>query len=304
MEPDIITAGLDGSAESLAAAHWAADEAHRRGAVLRLLHAWILLAAQAPDTAPERDQNICARQVVRDASDAVRGRHPHLRIIEDLVGDEPEPALLRAAEESRLLVLGSRALTVWQSFVLGDISLSVLARAASPVVLVRAEGPEPPDHARPTAGGPPAPAVAEAARPRIVAGISLSGPAERLLDFAFDAAAGRGVLLQLVHGRPFPAHVYTPWGIDPDAATELTTAAENELREALAPWCARFPEVPVQRTVLPDSPARAVVEAARGAGLLVVGRRPHRRLPAPRIGPVAHSAIHHVTCPVAVVPHG
>ncbi|MEK2477411.1 MULTISPECIES: universal stress protein [Streptomyces] len=292
MEPEIITVGLDGSAEALAAARWAADEAHRRGAVLRLLHAWILLAAQAPDTAPERDQNVYARQVVRDATAAVRARHPDLRIIEDLVGDEPEPVLLRAAAESRLLVLGSRALSTWRSFVLGDVSLSVVARAEGPVVLVRADDGEPQDRARPP----------EATGPRVVAGLGLRGPAERLLAFAFDAAASRGALLQVVHGRPFPVTVYSPWGVDPDAAHEATAEAERELAEALDPWCARFPDVPVQRTVLPDSPARAVVEAAPGAGLLVVGRRHHRRVPAPRIGPVVHAAVHHVTCPVAVVP--
>ncbi|MFF2809076.1 universal stress protein [Streptomyces sp. NPDC058000] len=302
MEPEIITAGLDGSAEGLAAAHWAADEAHRRGAVLRLLHAWILLAAQAPDTAPERDQNIYARQVVQEAADAVRDRHPHLRIIEDLVGDEPEPALLRASAESRLLVLGSRALSAWESFVLGDVSLSVVARAAGPVVLVRAGGPGPQEGARPPAEEMPD-GPAEATGPRVVAGIGLGGPAEHLLAFAFDAAASRGVLLQVVHGRPFPVQVYTPWGVDPDAAGELTAATERELDDVLRPWRARFPGVPVQRTVLPDSPARAVVEAAPGAGLLVVGRRRHHRLPAPRIGAVAHAAIHHVACPVAVVPH-
>ncbi|WP_438484071.1 universal stress protein [Streptomyces sp. S186] len=308
MEPEIVTVGLDGSAEALAAAHWAADEAHRRGAVLRLLHAWIMLAAQAPDTAPDRDQNVCARQVVRAATEAVRARHPQLRIIEDLVGDEPEPALLRASAESRLLVLGSRALSAWQSFVLGDVSLSVVARAAGPVVLVRAGEP-----GRAAAGGPgraehaggaePAePAAPGAAGPRVVVGVGLGGPAERLLEFAFDAAATRGVLLQVVHGRPFPVQVYTPWGVDLDAAGEVTAVAERELAEALRPWCARFPGVLVQRTVLSDSPARAVVEAASGAGLLVVGRRHPRRLPAPRIGAVAHAAIHHVTCPVAVVP--
>ncbi|MCK7622530.1 universal stress protein [Streptomyces sp. RS10V-4] len=305
MEPETITAGLDGSAESLAAAHWAADEADRRGAVLRLLYAWIMLAAQAPDTAPERDQNVCAREVVRAASAAVRARHPRLPIVEDLVGDEAEPALLRAAAESRLLVLGSRALSAWESFVLGDVSLSVVGRAQGPVVLVRAPG-GPADGERPGpagATGPPGP-PAEPSGPRVVAALGLGGPCTRLLAFAFEEAAGRGVLLQAVHGRPFPVHVFTPWGVDPDASAEVTAAAESELREALEPWRARFPGVPVQPTVLHDSAARAVVQAAGGAGLLVVGRRLHRRLPgAPRVGPVAHAAIHHVTCPVAVVPH-
>ena len=52
-----------------------------------------------------------------------------------------------------------------------------------------------------------------------------------------------------------------------------------------------------------ESPAKAVVQAAEGAGLLVVGRRRHHRVPAPRLGPVTHAAIHHARCPVAVVPH-
>ncbi|MEU8782430.1 universal stress protein [Streptomyces sp. NPDC048637] len=297
MEPDIITVGLDGSPESLAAAQWAADEADRRQSVLRLLHAWILLAAEAADTPPERDQNAAARQLVRRALDEVRERRPHLQIIEDLVGAEAEPALLRAAGESLMVVLGSRALGTWESYVLGDVSLNVVGRAEGPVVLVRAAGrAKTPRH--PSADGtPPAP------EPRVVVGVGLNGPCDQMLRFAFDAAASRGLPLQAVHGRPLPMQAYTPWGIDPDAATELTKEADIELRDALRPWCERFPGVLVQETVLPESPSRALVQTVFGAELLVVGRRRHRPRLAPRVGPVAHAAIHHVTCPVAVVPH-
>ncbi|MBM4792054.1 universal stress protein [Streptomyces sioyaensis] len=297
MEPEIITVGLDGSPESLAAAHWAADEADRRQSVLRLLHAWILLAAEAPDTPADRDQNAGARQIVRRARDEVRARHPGLQIIEDLVGSEAEAALLQAAAESQMLVLGSRALGVWESYVLGDVSLDVVGRAKGPVILVRAgDRAKPPGHAR-ADGTTPAPDA------RVVVGLGLRGPCERLLAFAFDAAASRGLPLQAVHGRPLPVHAYTPWGIDPDAEKELTKEADIELRDAIRPWCERFPEVLVQQTVLPESPTRALVQTVFGAALLAVGRRLHRPLLAPRVGPVAHAAIHHVACPVAVVPH-
>ncbi|MGW7579017.1 universal stress protein [Streptomyces sp. NPDC054765] len=297
MEPEVITAGLDGSPESQAAAEWAAEEADRRQSVLRLLHAWILLAAEAPDTPPDRDQNAGARQIVRRALEEVRERHPHLRIIEDLVGAEAEPALLGAAGESRMLVLGSRALRPWESYVLGDVSLNVVGQAKGPVVLVRkGQHTEPPRRDRPD--GPSAEPDA-----RVVVGLSLNGPCDRMLDFAFDAAAVRGVLLQAVHGRPLPVHAYTPWGLDPDAATELAKEAAVELGDALRPWCERYPGVVVQQTVLPERPTRALVQTVFGAGLLVVGRRLHRPPLAPRVGPVAHAAIHHVTCPVAVVPH-
>ncbi|WP_308216795.1 universal stress protein [Streptomyces fragilis] len=39
------------------------------------------------------------------------------------------------------------------------------------------------------------------------------------------------------------------------------------------------------------------------AGLLVVGRRETGHRVGARIGSVAHAALHHAGCPVAVVPH-
>ncbi|MFF8309972.1 universal stress protein [Streptomyces lydicus] len=292
MEPDIITAGLDGSPESLAAALWAADEADRRGAVLRLLHAWILLAPETPGTPPDRDRNAHARQIVLGAGEAVRARHPRLELVEELVASEAEPALLRAAEDSRMVVLGSRALGTWESFLLGDVSLDVVSRAEGPVVLVRdgrrAAAPET------DAAGPPQ---------RIVVGMSLNAPCDLLLDFAFDAAARRRLPLQAVHGHPLPVNAYAPWGADPDAAAEITEEASGALRDALGPWCGRFPDVAVELTVLPESPTRALVQSIPGAALLAVGRRRHHPFLAPRVGPVAHAAIHHATCPVAVVAH-
>ncbi|GAB7029027.1 universal stress protein [Streptomyces sp. NPDC021749] len=292
MEPEVITVGLDGSTESLAAARWAADEADRRDCVLRLLHAWILLAAEAPDTPPERDQNARARQLVGRAREEVHDRHPQVQVIEDLVGSEALPALLYAANDSRMVVLGTRALTAWESYVLGDVSLDVVGQADRPVVLVRggwsAEAPR---------------SGSEVAEPRIVVGMSLHGPCDPLLDFAFDIAASRGLPLQAVHGRALPAAAYVPWGIEPDVAEEVTKEADGELREAIRPWRERFPDVPVRLTVLPESPTRAMVQTVPGAELLVVGRRRHHPFLAPRVGPVAHAAMHHATCPVAVVPH-
>ncbi|WP_443077582.1 universal stress protein [Streptomyces sp. NBC_01450] len=46
--PRHVAAGIDGSPEGLAAAHWAAREALRRGTALRLVHAWKWQPRPAP----------------------------------------------------------------------------------------------------------------------------------------------------------------------------------------------------------------------------------------------------------------
>ena len=75
------------------------------------------------------------------------------------------------------------------------------------------------------------------------------------------------------------------------------------LTAVLQGWRDKYPGVEVLETVTegrPQSalrPGRLRSEPAR--------RRPphHRTATGPRTGPVAHAAIHHVGCPVAVVPH-
>ncbi|MFE3495080.1 universal stress protein [Streptomyces sp. NPDC059175] len=291
MEP-VITVGLDGSPESLAAAHWAADEAERRGLTLRLLHAWPLLAPEPTRIPSEIDQNYWAKRVVHNARAELQARHPGLTVVGNLVADDAQDALLRAASESEMIVLGSRGLRPVESYFLGDISMPVVGRAERPVVLVRTEAHE--------GGPPPAPDASGA----VVVALKLHGPCDDLLEFAFTTATARGVPLRAVHGRTVPLHAYTPWGTDHDVTDEVRRDAQKSLDRALRPWREKFPGVEVVDRLRLESPAKAVVQAAERAGLLVVGRREHRPPLAPRLGPVAEAAIHHAPCPVAVVPHG
>jgi nucleotide-binding universal stress UspA family protein len=290
MEP-AITVGLDGSPESLAAAHWAAEEAERRKLTLRLLHAWPLLAPEPTHVPSEVDQNYWAKRIVHNARAELQARHPGLSIVGNLVADDALDALLQAASESEMVVLGSRGLGPVESYFLGDISMPVVARAEHPVVLVRAE-----THKE---GLQPTPGTAGA----VVVALKLHGPCEDLLEFGFVTAAARNVPLRAVHGRSLPVHAYVPWGIDHDVTEEIAQDAQKELNQVLRPWREKFPGVQVVDVVRLESPAKAAVRDAESAGLLVVGRRKHHPPLAPRLGPVAQAAVHHARCPVAVVPH-
>ncbi|MFI2187085.1 universal stress protein [Streptomyces sioyaensis] len=112
------------------------------------------------------------------------------------------------------------------------------------------------------------------------------------------------VPLRAVHGPRVPLHAYASWGGDHAGAEEITQEAQKHLSQALTPWREKFPDVVVVDTTRLESPAEAVVRAAEGAELLIIGRHKHRASLAQRLGPVAQAAIHHARCPVAVVPHG
>ncbi|MGI5440303.1 universal stress protein [Streptomyces shenzhenensis] len=288
MQP-VVTVGLDGSPESLAAARWAADEAEKRQLTLRLLHAWPLLAPEPARVPAEADQNYWAKRLVHTAQAELQARHPRLSVVGSLVADDAQNALLRAASESVMTVLGSRSLEPVESYFLGDVSMPVVARAERPVVLVRAE----PGAERPHAAVPG----------RVAVSLKLRGPSDDLLDFAFHTAVARGVPLLAVHGRSVPLHARVPWGVDHEIGEPMMRDAYEQLGRALRPWREKYPQVDVTASVRLESPARAVVRAAEGASVLVVGRRRRGTGLAPRLGPVAQAAIHHGRCPVAVVPH-
>ncbi|MFF9350510.1 universal stress protein [Streptomyces sp. NPDC014734] len=290
MEP-VVTVGLDGSPESLAAARWAADEAERRKLTLRLLHAWPLLVPEPTRMPAEMDQNYWARRIVHNTRTELQAHHPGLPVVGSLVADDAEHALLRAASESEMIVLGSRGLVPVESYFLGDISMPVVARAERPVVLVRAgTGEDGRQSARTAPSG-------------VVVALKLHGTCDDLLEFAFETAAARGTPLRVVHGRSLPVDAYVPWGVNHDVAEGIVQDAQKLLGQTLRPWHDRFPQVDVTDSTSLVGPAKAVVRAAEGADLLVVGRRRHHRALAPHLGPVAQAAIHHARCPVAVVPH-
>jgi nucleotide-binding universal stress UspA family protein len=293
-----IVAGLDGSRESLAAAHWAAREALRRGLPLRLVHAWEGLPDNDADAGlPElRAPQYHARRVLRSAVDRLGERYPQLYIAAEQVRRQPAPALLDEAGNAALLVLGSQGLGSVGGLVAGSVALATVARADCPVVLVRAGDTAENEH---LPDGDGRPSVRTPCRDVAVA-VGTDGPCDEVLGFAFHAAELRRAPLRAVHAW----HVPLTHGV-PDAGgrARMREAAEHELAALLDPRRAKYPRVVVRENLHEGRPAHVLVRAAGGAGLLVVGHRRRRAPLGPHTGPVAHALIHHVTRPVVLVPH-
>ncbi|MCI3278179.1 universal stress protein [Streptomyces cylindrosporus] len=300
-----ITAGLDGSPQSLAAADWAAREAEQRGADLRLVYGLEQPAytyapfAGLPAAGALDVQRPWAEKLLDETRSRLAHRHPALRITVGVSGDQPVAALLAAAESSELLVLGSRGLGALAGFVVGSVALAVVARAERPVVLVRA-GERAEDEHLPDAGGE---AATTTPYRDVVLGVDLENPADAVVGFAFEAAQRRAAGLRVVHGWSLPAAYGYGAAMDADLNEELAEQARERLAEVLAPWRAKFPGVEVREQAVIGSAGRHLVHASRDAALVVVGRRIRRAAVGGHIGPVTHAALQHAVAPVAVVPH-
>lgn len=292
-----VTAGLDSSPESLAAAEWAAREAQRRHLPLRLVQAWVWRQQDVPVTEDLDTQRSWALGVLREAEDLVSERCPGLDVTTELVPDTAPAVLSAEAETAEMLVLGSSGHGAVSGFLLGSVGQQVLARARCPVVMVRAG--QRPGRERGGAGAGPGDGA-------VVVGVQdFGGASTPLLDYAFTAAAARGVALHAVHAPDLPPlYGYGP-AVGRLAGREggITGQATRALTDALKPWRETYPQVPVTLTVKLAKSSGVVLAAAARAGLVVVGRKAPRRALGMRIGPVAHAVLHHSAAPVAVVPH-
>ncbi|WP_447034650.1 universal stress protein [Streptomyces sp. DSM 118878] len=285
-----IAVGVDGSDEAFAAADWAAREATLRGVPLRIVNAWLWQPLDVPIVQDKDAQAASANAVLRDAATRVTGEYPGIALSTEVVQDTPVTVLLKEAEQHEMVVLGSRGHGALLGFLLGSYGQQVIAAATRPVVSVRARE-----------GAARLPESGDVV-------VGQQGTAEdsgAVLEFAFKAAAARGVTLRAVRAWSLPPlYAYSPGSLAlVDEAGGLESFEKKALEEALAPWRSRFPDVPVIEHVEIGSGAQVLLSATSSAQLLVVGRRVRRAPVGTRIGSVAHAALHHAACPVAVVPH-
>lgn len=297
-----VTAGVDESSESLAAAHWAAREALRRGAALRLVHAWAWQLTPAPSVPMGMTQRGWAEETLKRAVGSVRAAHPGLPVEDRLVQDSAVTALLEAAGDSDLLVLGSRGLGRVAGFAVGSVSQRVVARCPRPVVLVRA-GETFADEHLPVSVGLSPDEIPETPYRDVVLGLDTRHSCDELVEFAFESARRLGASLRVVHTFTAPAAHAAQGRPGPAAGPELLAEREHGVVATLRPWCEKYPGVPVTETVSEGRAAPELVRASAHASLVVVGRRIRDARIGTHIGAVTQAVLHHVGCPVAVVPH-
>jgi nucleotide-binding universal stress UspA family protein len=134
-----VVVGLDGSRASGAALAWAVDEARRRGARVTVVRAHLapLVDEVAEEAVLVWDQSTDA-SYARSAFDATVDRVDAGGVAVErlLVADSPGPAIVAAAADADLVVVGSSGRGRVPKRLVGSVSLYVTHHAGCPVVVL------------------------------------------------------------------------------------------------------------------------------------------------------------------------
>ena len=142
-----IVAGVDGSVASKSALRWAVEEAELRQAELVAVHAWEVPivptgitpvpAFDVPGLVSELRKG--AEELVTKAVEEIAGSSK-VKVTPLAIEGPAAAALIEAARDADLLVVGSRGLGGFTSLLLGSVSHSCVTHAPCPVLVHRAQG--------------------------------------------------------------------------------------------------------------------------------------------------------------------
>lgn len=259
---------------------WAAREAHLRGVVLTIAHAW-----RRPGSGEAAADARSRAQAVLDEAVA------QVRLIADDVAVHPYLACGPAADVL-LELAGSAEITVVGAgrrrlFSLGPVAGRVADQAPGPVVVVRGHG--------------------HVAIRSIGVGVDPGSTGREMstlaVAFAMEEARLHGAGLEAVAGywspEPAPVHGHAA-GVDYAARR---AAAGRALEEIAGPYAEKYPEVQVSAMVTAQPPGPALERLAERVDLIVVGSRGHGPVTRFMLGSVSYGLVRHAACPVAIV-HG
>lgn len=300
--PEVVVAGLDSSDAAMLAAHWAAEDAMRRGLTLRLVHVMAPSAGGdylAPQLVPSKVSEATrrwTRSLLHEARSTLLAEFPGLQVETVSHVGAPAAVLLTQSRHATVTVVGTRGGGRLSDALFGSVGATLASHARGRVVFVPAQ------RAEPDRGQSPWRSVAGP----VVVGVDGSAHTEAAIAFAFEEAAVRRSLLVTLHtANDRPQH---------DAARRSHRAAvdgiqdqrHRKLVELTGRWSARYPTVPVRSLVLHGRPIptllRYLHEGPDGPSqLLVVGGRTHVSVARLLLGTTGSALVRSASCPVAIV---
>ncbi|WP_457186174.1 universal stress protein [Nocardioides sp. P5_E3] len=266
-----ILVAYDGSADAELALRWAAEEARATGRGLHVVTVDDAITSPWGAAAVHRGEDVLA---------GVEERFADLDVeLESRVG-HVTGELLRASVSDDLLVVGSRGHGRAEDLLIGSVSQHLARHAPCPVVVVR------PTH--------------DTDARRIVVGVDGSATSSAALEHACRRAEWSGETVVALHAWRTHAPSTDVWNSEPRALEGLAHR-QVLLAESVAGMRVDHPDVVIEQEAVPVAPVRCLVDASRGATLVVVGSHGLGFFGGLLLGSVSQAVLQRAECPVVVV---
>lgn len=272
-----IAVGTNDSAQSQAAVLWAARRAHRANVPLVILHVvddrWIAEPYPWFGTLQQAGE-----ELLKTAAGRLEGSVPITPATEMLTGSVGG-SLAKYSKRASMMVMGSGSGHLGGA--LADRALQVATAAKVPVAVVGTQDLE--------------------GSTGVVVGVDGSPQATQAVAFAAAEADRDGDELTVVYAVNVPNPIVDA-GLTPSAVADLIVDEERVvLSETVAGLKEDYPDLTVhQRLVTDRDPVDALVDAAAGARLLVVGSRGRGAFKRLLLGSTAHGVLKHLPCPTII----
>ena len=279
-----LVVGFDGSESSLSAMEWAASQAESRGASVRVISSYSM--QPVIDFGPVASGSgvdmtelgaLCLDRLRIATTKVFEGRRGVRHDIE-AVRESPAVALLRAAADADLVVVGSSGAGMITRFLLGSVTGSLLASSPCPVVVV--------------------PAESNAPTSRIVVGTDGSVHADHAVRWAVDEADRRGAELVIVHVWKY-RYQLTIGGIG--QADDFTPVDAELILDKAVEVARSVSAGDVRGELIEGNEADTLLELSKSADLLVLGSKGRGGFRAMLFGSIANAAATHSSCPTVLV---
>lgn len=137
---------------------------------------------------------------------------------------------------------------------------------------------------------------------RIVVGVDGSERADAAVHWALEEARLRDCSVDVVHAWNIPYVGDVPGLTVADLAAGTQKAADELLRHVVERTIGDDPGVKVTNWTAQGSAARVLIDAAKGADMLVVASRGRGGFTGLLLGSVSQACVHHAPCPIVVIP--
>ena len=134
-------------------------------------------------------------------------------------------------------------------------------------------------------------------------GVDGSASSRRALAWAVAQAKLTGATVDAMTAWRYPVGIggYDLAAVEVLDRMEHQELAAKTLNEAVLATPGACGQVTIRQRVVNDSPAHALLEAANGADLLVVGSRGHGDFTGLLLGSVSQQCAHYAPCPIVII---